>query len=260
VTVGKGSQTTQPTLTTAPSATSVTLATTAPTLKDSATLSGAYDPTGTVTFTLYGPSNNLLDTETVTVSGNGTYTTPTGYTLPGTSVQVAGMYQWDATYSGDGNNKVASDNNDPGEVVTVTAPGQLAFGSGWYTIPGVGKTSFGFVVAQVPKNTYWGQLNLVTPGKWWFQANVTSYGKTRSTQGLLGGTGSLYLWNSTLNKGHGGWQLVASGVTYKATANAATRTTPASFGINIARTPTSGQPALPNSSPIALSSGGIFIT
>ena len=53
--VGMGSQTTQPTLTTAPTATSVTLATTAPTLKDSATLSGAYDPTGTVTFTLYRP-------------------------------------------------------------------------------------------------------------------------------------------------------------------------------------------------------------
>jgi hypothetical protein len=76
----------------------------------------------------------------------------------GTSVQVAGTYQWDASYSGDGNNNVASDNNDPGEVVTFTAPGQLAFGSGWYTIPGVGQTSFGFVVAQVPQNTYWDQL------------------------------------------------------------------------------------------------------
>ncbi len=44
-------------------------------------------------------------------------------------------------------------------------------------------------------------------------------------------------------------------VTCKATANAATKTIPASFGINIAGTPTSGQPALPNSSPITLSRG-----
>lgn len=66
--------------------------------------------------------------------------------------------------------------------------------------------------------------------------------------------------DSTLNKGRGGWQLVKSGVTYTATANAATKTTSASFGINIAYTPISGQPALLNSSPIALSAGGIFIT
>jgi hypothetical protein len=69
----------------------------------------------------------------------------------------------------------------------------------------------------------------------------------------------LYWWNSTLNKGHGGWQLVKSNVTYAATANAATKTTPASFGLNIAYTPSLGQPALPNSVPIALSLGGIFI-
>ena len=49
-----------------------------------------------------------MDTETVAVSGNGTYTTPTGFTLPTTGT-VTGTYQWDATYSGDGNNNTASD-------------------------------------------------------------------------------------------------------------------------------------------------------
>ncbi len=39
----------------------------------------------------------------MTVSGNGTYTTPTGYTLPTTGT-VTGTYQWNATYSGDTNN------------------------------------------------------------------------------------------------------------------------------------------------------------
>jgi hypothetical protein len=45
-------------------------------------------------------------------------------------------------------------------------------------------------------------------------------------------------------------------VTYKAIANAATKTAAASFGTTINYTPSSG---LPNSSPIALSRGVIFI-
>jgi len=138
----------------------------------------------------------------------------------------------------------------------------LAFGAGSYALPSVGTASFSFAVALAPHSpsTYVGQLNVITPGKWWFEGNVTSYGKTGSGHGLLAGTGSLYSWNSTLDRGHGGWQLVKTGVTRNATANAASKTTSASFGIDIADTPTSGQPALPNTSPIALSSGGIFIT
>ena len=106
----------------------------------------------------------------------------------------------------------------------------LAFGAGSYAVPSAGTASFGFAVALAPHSpsTYLGQLNVITPGKWWFEGNVTSYGKT--------------------------------GVTCNATANAASKTTFASFGFDIAYTPTSGQPALPSTSPIALSSGGIFIT
>ncbi len=81
-------------------------------------------------------------------------------------------------------------------------------------------------------------------------------GLTSSTQALLGGTGTLYSWVPVLNKGHGGWHLVMSNVTYKATANAATKTATASFGTTINYTPSSG---LPNSSPIALSRGVVFI-
>ena len=81
----------------------VTLGTTSVTLKDTAVLSGGYSARpGTITFTLYDGSK-LVDTETVTVSGNGSYTTPTGYTLPTTGT-VTGTYQWDATYNGDPNN------------------------------------------------------------------------------------------------------------------------------------------------------------
>ena len=72
-------------------------------LKDSATISGGYGETGTITFTLYSPSNAVVDTETVAVNGNGTYATPTGY-LP----TAAGTYQWVAAYGGDArNNPVA---------------------------------------------------------------------------------------------------------------------------------------------------------
>ena len=105
-----------PTITTTPSTTTGVCGT-SETLKDTATLSGGDDPTGTITFTLYSPSGTLLDTETVTVSGDGTYTTPNGYTLPANA--ATGTYQWDASYSGDSNNNAASDNNDPNEQVVV---------------------------------------------------------------------------------------------------------------------------------------------
>ncbi len=123
---------------------------------------------------------------------------------PGRAGWRAGTYHWDATYSGDTNNSSVQDNNDPAELVTVTAAGEFAFGAGWYTpSPSVGQTSFGFVVVPGPKSTYAGQLNVVTANRWWYQGNVASYGKTSKSQGLLAGTGSLYSWNAALNNGHG---------------------------------------------------------
>ncbi len=70
-----------PTITTTPSMTTVTLGASSVTLKDTAVLSDGYHETGAITFTLY-LGNTLVDTETATASGNGTYTTPTGYTPP----------------------------------------------------------------------------------------------------------------------------------------------------------------------------------
>ena len=110
-----------PTLTTTPSPATVTLGTTVVTLTDSAVLAGGLSPTGTITFTLFHDGGTTpVDTETVTVIGNGTYTTPTGFTLP-TSGTATGTYQWDASYSGDINNNAASDNNSAAERVTVSA-------------------------------------------------------------------------------------------------------------------------------------------
>src|SRR5262249_31376126 len=90
------------------------------TLTDSATLANGYHPVGTITFTLVAPSGVTVDTETVAVNGNGTYSTPTGFTLPSTST-VTGTYQWNATYSGGPNNNANNDVSDVSERVTVSA-------------------------------------------------------------------------------------------------------------------------------------------
>ncbi len=343
-------------------------------LKDTATLSGGSNPTGTITFTLYNGPTLVYAPAPVAVAGDGPYASP-GYTLPVTNVSaVAGTYQWDATYSGDEYNGGASDigaTNEqvvvspagttltytgPAQVVSgssfsatasltstaaacqnkqpvtftvtpdplnpniasltvpgtgttstatpptassasltvstknwedgvytitadyagttncssatssivtlaVTKPGLAAFGAGRYTVPDLGQTNFGFEASLVPhsKSVYVGQLDVVTPGYWWFQADVTSDGITSPTQAILGGTGTLYWWNPSLNRGHGGWAGAAPNLTYKATANAATKSTKASFGVEFTFTPTGSEPKVPPTSPPeTLSSGGII--
>jgi hypothetical protein len=97
-----------PTLVTTPSPLLATIGKTPTTLTDSATLAGGYYPTGSIMFTLYYGAA-VVHTESVTVTGNGTYVTPEGYTLPQGTETVIGAYQWDASYDGDGNNVAASD-------------------------------------------------------------------------------------------------------------------------------------------------------
>jgi hypothetical protein len=108
---------TGPTLMTAASLATITLKATAnPPLKDTAILSGGINPTGTITFVLSGPSGPV-DTERVTVHGDGKYTTRTGYKLP-TSGTVAGTYTWSASYSGP-NNQSANDQGGRAEQTVV---------------------------------------------------------------------------------------------------------------------------------------------
>lgn len=72
-------------------------------VSDSATLSGGFNPTGTVTFHLYGPTDTTcvatpVFTSTVGLNGNGAKSEST------TNTGIAGTYNWTATYNGDSNN------------------------------------------------------------------------------------------------------------------------------------------------------------
>jgi hypothetical protein len=104
-----------PTLATTASS-AVALVSSAPTLSDSAVLSGGFFEKGLITFTLSGPGG-FSYTQTETVNGKGTYTA--GVTLPTTGL-VAGVYHWSASYSGDSNNNGTTDQGGPAEETTVS--------------------------------------------------------------------------------------------------------------------------------------------
>jgi hypothetical protein len=75
-------------------------------LNDSATVTGGSNPTGSVSFSLYGPGDTtctgtVLFTQTVTLT-SGSASTTGGYTTT-----QAGTYNWTAHYDGDSNNNAA---------------------------------------------------------------------------------------------------------------------------------------------------------
>ncbi|MEO7761552.1 MAG: choice-of-anchor D domain-containing protein [Casimicrobiaceae bacterium] len=91
------------------------------TVSDSATLSGGSAPTGTITFTLFGPNNATctgtaaFTSAAIPVNGNGNY--GSGNFAP----NQAGTYLWIASYTGDANNNaVAGACGAQGESVVVT--------------------------------------------------------------------------------------------------------------------------------------------
>jgi hypothetical protein len=72
---------------------------------DNFTLTGGFSPTGSIVFKLFSPSDATCSgtpalTQTVTVSGNGTYGT-TNTTFHATA---EGTWRWLSVYSGDSNN------------------------------------------------------------------------------------------------------------------------------------------------------------
>lgn len=91
---------------------------------DTATLSGAYQPTGTITFNLYGPGDDVCEAAPVETSSVTVNPLQTEYTSDPFEPTVVGDYRWRADYSGDDNNAAAGTAcNDPLEQFTVlTAP------------------------------------------------------------------------------------------------------------------------------------------
>ena len=91
-------------------------------IHDTATLAGGFNPTGSITFRLYGPNDATCATtaifsSVITVNGNGDYVSSAFTTV------AAGTYRWVASYSGDANNAVAAGTcNDANENVVVTTP------------------------------------------------------------------------------------------------------------------------------------------
>jgi uncharacterized repeat protein (TIGR01451 family) len=89
-------------------------------IHDTATLAGGFNPTGSITFNLYGPDNatcagQAIFTSTVTVTGNKSYDSASFTTL------AAGTYRWIANYSGDANNNATANGcNGANENVVVT--------------------------------------------------------------------------------------------------------------------------------------------
>ena len=90
-------------------------------IHDTATLSGGVAPTGTITFSLFGPNDATCTaapafTSTVTVAGNGSYASANF------TPSLVGTYRWIAAYSGDAANAASTTAcNDANEGVTVSA-------------------------------------------------------------------------------------------------------------------------------------------
>ena len=104
------------------------------TTSDSATLSGGYNISGgTITFTVTLPNNSTITVGTVTVSGAGTYSSPS---INATQV---GTYVWHASYSGDGLNNGAVDNGVHESVTIVSASGSIS-GTKYLDVTGNGLT------------------------------------------------------------------------------------------------------------------------
>jgi hypothetical protein len=90
-------------------------------IHDTATLAGGFEPTGTITFQLFGPNDTqcatVISTTSVEVDGNGNYDSA--------DVQPTqpGAYRWIASYSGDSNNDAVSGScTDENESVIVSKP------------------------------------------------------------------------------------------------------------------------------------------
>lgn len=212
---------------------------------------GACEASQVITFTLSG---NPITGAAATYTLESATTNPSGQTT-GAAISRAGWqtgsYTISATYAG----APTCTGSSASDALLVTTPGLLATGAGVYSLPSpVGQVAIAFFTAQVPHKpgTYTGGLALVNRHRWRFSASITSYVTTSPPEGIVQGTGVLYWWNTSLDRGCGAWVVAARGVSFTATFTPTSKSSPGTFGIEIDYTPESSQPSpLPNSSPTA---------
>ena len=184
----------------------ITLGTTAPTLSDSAVLSGGYYETGNLVFTLTGP-DGFSYTQTDTVSGNGTYTASDALPTTGT---VAGTYTWTVSYVGDGNNNGADDQGGTAEqtVVSPASPTIVTTASPAITL---GTTAPTLSDSAVLAGGYYETGNIVF--------TLTGPGGFSYTQtDTVSGNGTYTASDTAAHHGHGGRHLHLVGQLRAATA------------------------------------------
>ena len=87
------------------------------TVKDSASVTGGFNPTGTVTFVLKLNGSTVLTSEPIPLDAQGNAAFTSGYLA-----NTAGTYYWIATYSGDPNNNGKSSGDTEEPVVISTQP------------------------------------------------------------------------------------------------------------------------------------------
>ena len=114
-------------------------------VSDTAHLTGGSNPTGSITFTLFGPNDSTCSSPAVftttnsNVAGAGNYSTPSSF-----SPTQAGTYRWIATYNGDNNNgSVSTSCGDSGETVTISkvTPGLTTTASNGAAVAGIDSIS-----------------------------------------------------------------------------------------------------------------------
>jgi len=153
-------------------------------ISDSAALSGGFNPTGTITFKLYGPGDTTcstaIATSTATVNGNGSYGS-----APFTTGAV-GTYNWTAGYSGDTDNTAAGPTACGAESVTVTkaSPSIATTASG--TVPAGGKISDSATLSGGFKPTGTITFKLYGPGDTTCQTAIATSTATVSGNGTYG--------------------------------------------------------------------------
>ena len=176
-------------------------------INDTGVLSGGYNPTGSITFNLYGPAHTDCSgtpayTQSVSVSGNGSYSTTNA-----TPANAAGTWSWTATYNGDSNNKTATsgctletvtvDQASPGIKTTPSAGGTV----GAVVINDTGVLSGGYnPTGSITFNLY-GPAHTDCSGTPAYTQSVSvsgngSYSTTNATPANAAGTWS---WTATYN-------------------------------------------------------------